>query len=220
VDGGSTLAAHYVSGCVAMVRDVETAVRRAARTSDGPVAPSSALVERASRGDTLAFEELLASRIAGLLRLASVILGDAEDGRDAVQQACVQAWRELPKLRDPARFDAWLGRIVTNACRMSMRSRRRRRVREIAVASLDDVSGVALAARTSPGPGDAGDLESLSVAFDQLDPDARILLTLHHLEGRPIAECAALAGIPVTTAKWRLHVARNALANALASETR
>jgi len=202
------------------VKDVGTAVRRAVGASDGLTESSSSLVERARHGDDLAFEELLAGRLAGLLRLASAILGDAEDGRDAVQQACVQAWRELPTLRDPARFDAWLGRIVTNACRMSLRSRRRRRVREIAVASLDAVSGMSLAARTSPGPGDAGDLESLSAAFDRLDPDSRVLLALHHLEGRPIAECAALAGIPLTTAKWRLHVARNALANALGSEIR
>jgi len=199
---------------------MDTAVRHAVHSGDGPAEPSSALVERARDGDTVAFEELLTGRLTGLLRLASAILGDAEDGRDAVQQACIQAWRELPTLRDPGRFDAWLGRIVTNACRMSMRSRSRRRVREIAVASLDDVSGVTLAARTSPGPGDASDLESLSAAFERLDPDARILLTLHHLEGRPIAECAALAGITLTTAKWRLHVARSTLAKALGSETR
>ena len=197
-----------------------TAVWHAERNGDDPAKPSSALVERARHGDTVAFEELLADRLASLQRLASAILGDAEDGRDAVQQACIQAWRELPTLRDPGRFDAWLGRIVTNACRMSMRSRSRRRVREIAVASLDDMSGVTLAARTSPGPGDASDVESLSAAFERLDPDARILLTLHHLEGRPIAECAALAGITQTTAKWRLHVARSALAKALASRAR
>jgi RNA polymerase sigma-70 factor (ECF subfamily) len=199
---------------------METAVRHAVRNGDEPAESAGALVERARDGDDVAFEELLARRLAGLLRLASAILGDAEDGRDAVQQACIQAWRELPTLRDPGRFDAWLGRIVTNACRMSMRSRSRRRVREIAVASLDDVSGVTLAARTSPGPGEASDLEVLNAAFERLDPDARILLTLHHLEGRPIAECAALAGITLTTAKWRLHVARSALAKALGSETR
>ena len=179
------------------------------------------LVERAQRGDELAFETLLERRIGALVRLASAILGDDDDARDAVQQACLQAWRELPNLREPERFDAWLGRIMTNACRTLLRSRRRRRVREIPVGSLDEVSGLALASRSSAGPSErTGEIEVVSRAFDRLTADARILLALHHLEGRSIAETASIAGFSVATTKWRLHVARSALERALELEQR
>jgi RNA polymerase sigma-70 factor (ECF subfamily) len=179
------------------------------------------LVERATRGDSLAFQTLIEGRIAALLRLAAAILGDDDDARDAVQQASLQAWRELPHLRDPARFDAWLGRITTNACRTIIRGRRRRRVREIPVGSLDEAAEIALTARSTPSPAErSGEIEIVSRAFDRLTADARILLAVHHLEGRSIADTAAIAGVSVATAKWRLHLAREALERALEVEQR
>jgi RNA polymerase sigma-70 factor (ECF subfamily) len=192
------------------------------RTEEVPAATGAeGLVERARRGDQLAFQTLLEVRIGGLLRLAAAILGDDDDARDAVQQASLQAWRELPALREPARFDAWLGRIITNACRSVLRSRRRRRVREIPVGSLDEMSGIALAARSAPGPGERRDeIEVVSRAFDRLSADARILLALHHLEGHTISETASLSGISLATTKWRLHMARAALERALEVEQR
>jgi RNA polymerase sigma-70 factor (ECF subfamily) len=184
------------------------------RTVDG-------LVERARAGDQLAFQALLEGRIGALLRLASAILGDDDDARDAVQQASLQAWRQLPRLRQPDRFDAWLGRIMTNACRTMLRSRRRRRVREIPVASLDDSGEFALTARSSPGPAErTGEVDMVSRAFDHLTADAKILLALHHLEGRSIAETASIAGLSIATTKWRLHMARAALEHALDMEQR
>ena len=179
------------------------------------------LVERASRGDADAFQALLERRIAALLRLASAILGDDDDARDAVQQASILAWRQLPHLREPDRFDAWLGRITTNACRTVLRGRRRRRIREIPVGTLDDAGGIALAARTTPSPAErSGEIEIVSRAFDRLSEDARIVLALHHLEGRSIADTAAIAGISLATAKWRLHRARVDLERALEVEQR
>ncbi len=179
------------------------------------------LVERARRSDHAAFEALLETRIGGLVRLGAAILGDEDDARDAVQHACIQAWRELPRLREIDRFDAWLGRIMTNACRTVLRARRRRRVREIAVGSLDDATGFALTARSSPGPAErSGEIEIVSRAFERLTADARILLALHHLEGRSIAETASFAGISIATAKWRLRLARAALERALEVEQR
>ncbi len=179
------------------------------------------LVDRASRGDTVAFQTLLEPRIAALLRLASAILGDDDDARDAVQQASIQAWRELPHLRDAGRFDAWLGRITTNACRTMLRGRRRRRIREIPVGSLDEAGEIALGIRTTPSEADrTGEIEIVSRAFDRLTADARIVLVLHHLEGRSIADTAAVAGVSIPTAKWRLHQARIALERALEVEQR
>jgi RNA polymerase sigma-70 factor, ECF subfamily len=182
---------------------------------------TEAAVERAQRGDEIAFERLVESRLGSLLRLASAIIGDETDARDAVQDACVSAWRALPTLREPAKFDAWLGRIVTNTCRMALRGHRRRRVREVAVGSLGMEGQRRLMNEPVAEPDDrVGDLEILDRAFERLDADQRIALTLHYLEGRPVAEIASLTGVSIPTAKWRLHVARGALATALEVERR
>ena len=55
-------------------------------------------------------------------------------------------------------------------------------------------------------------------AFDRLGPADRAILVLHHVDERPVAEIARTLGIPVGTAKWRLHAARKALERALEAE--
>jgi DNA-directed RNA polymerase specialized sigma24 family protein len=87
------------------------------------------LVERAQAGDRAAFEALIEDRVWRLLRLAaSILLHDADAG-DAVQDSCLRAWIELPKLRDRDQFEAWLWRIVINACRSSSAAAAERRSR-------------------------------------------------------------------------------------------
>src|SRR5918998_6638477 len=83
------------------------------------------LVERARAGDRDAFEVLIRQKVDAVYRTAYTILGNAPDAEDATQEAFVSAWRGLRGLRDAERFDAWLGRIVTNACRMAARGRPR-----------------------------------------------------------------------------------------------
>jgi RNA polymerase sigma-70 factor (ECF subfamily) len=180
-----------------------------------------ALVERARRGDELAFERLIEARLTGLVRLATAIVGNPADARDAVQEGCVNAWRSLPGLRDPERFDAWLSRIVTNACRMTLRGRRRRFVREAPVTTFDDHALPDMVDDATPNPADrSSELDRLTRAFERLDADQRTVIALHYLEGRSVAEIADLLGISVATAKWRLHIARGALATALEVEDR
>ena len=182
---------------------------------------SEPLIHRAQNGDVGAFEALIEGRLTSLFRLALAIVRDELDARDAVQLACVHAWRELPRLRDADRFEPWLKRILTNECRSALRSRRRRRVREIPVSLLDPERGADLAAAPTPGPGDHSEqLEILERAFERLDPDARTLLALHHLEDRSVAEISAELGLSVPTVKWRLHRARAALERALEVERR
>ena len=179
------------------------------------------LVRRARDGDVGAFEALLERRLTPLLRLALAIIGDEVDARDAVQLACVHAWRELPRLRDANRFDQWLNRILTNECRSALRSRRRRHVREIPISHLDPDGTTGITDRSAAGPAERTEqLELLNLAFERLDADARTLLALHHLEDRSVAEIAADLRLPVTTVKWRLHRARAALQRALELERR
>lgn len=172
------------------------------------------LVDRARAGDLDAFESIVRARMDAVFRLTAAILGDDGDAADAAQETFVAAWRQLPRLREPDRFDPWLQRVAVNAARMTLRARTRRRIREIPSSRI----GVMPEALAQPGQSDA---ELLDAALAGLPIEQRTILVLHHLEGRPIAEIAAILDIPEGTAKSRLFHARRALGAALAdTETR
>ena len=176
------------------------------------------LLDRAAAGDGGAFDALIRPRLGRLFRLAVAITRDAADAEDAVQDGCVSAWRDLPRLRDRTRFDAWLAQIVVNACRGELRRRRRVVVREIDVETVGPQDAAAL---TSRGPDDRiGEVEAIRHAFGRLDPEIRLLLHLHYAEGRPLAEIGVITRAPVGTVKWRLWNARRALERELREEQR
>jgi RNA polymerase sigma-70 factor, ECF subfamily len=183
------------------------------REAGGPLEPS--LVARARAGDVDAFEQLVRERADRVVRLAMAIVADETEARDVAQETFITAWRQLADLRDEDRFEAWLTRIVVNKARMALRSRRRRRVREIPAAEL--TTTVAEGHTTDRPDEDAG---RLAGALDALDPDRRAILALHHLEGWSVAEIAATLEIPVGTAKSRLFAARQALERAFAEADR
>ena len=155
------------------------------------------LVRRAGRGDHDAFSELVGAASARLDAAARLILRDSELARDAVQDALVRAWRDLPGLRDPERFDAWLHRLVVNACLDVLRRRRRRAIE------------VELTAVHTPFVGDqtghVAEREILDLALHRLDPEWRAIVVLHYFLGMPLPDVAAALRIPLGTAKSRLH---------------
>lgn len=176
------------------------------------------LLERAARGEPEAFDAVIRPRLDRLFRMAMAITRSDADARDAVQEACVLAWRELPRLRDRSRFDAWLSQILVNACRGLLRKQRRVRVREV---DVDDVEAAGPAAyATASGADERAEAELIRRAFDRLDGDTRSLLVLHYVEERPLAEIGRVLGAPVGTIKWRLSNARRALDRALEVERR
>ena len=173
------------------------------------------LIRRAQTGDVDAFTALVAGRFEPIQRTAMAILGHEADARDAVADALAAIWRELPRLRDVAAFEAWSTRILVHACRRRLRGRGRARVRELTIGAAE-TGGEMLA---SSGP--AGEVEeriALERAFERLDIEARSILVLHHLEGRGLAEIASVLAIPLGTAKSRLFAARRALERALERE--
>jgi RNA polymerase sigma-70 factor (ECF subfamily) len=176
-------------------------------------------VEQARAGDRFAFEALVEQRIHQTFRTACAILGNEADGHDATQESFIQVWRNLPRLRDPASFDAWFGRIIVNACRQVLRGRRRRSLREIPTTDLfDPLEGVET---RDPAPDEqAASSDALERAFERLSIDQRSILVRHHLEHQALAEIASDLGIPTGTAKSRLHAARQALERALEVEQR
>ena len=177
-------------------------------TRSGVPANDRALVALAGAGDTDAFATLLAPRLDRLVRTARAILGNEADARDVTQDACLSAWINLPRLRDDARFDAWLNRTLLNRCRDLMRIRRRSR--EILLDGVD-------LADLRPSP-EAAATEGVMAAFDRLSLRDRHILVLHHLHDRPLTEVAHELAIPVGTAKSRLHAARRALERALETQ--
>lgn len=179
----------------------------------------TSLVGRARAGDADAFDELVRTRVEQMARLAMAIVADEADARDVAQESFIAAWRQLHDLRDPASFDAWLTKIVVNRARMSLRSGRRRRIREIPAAevvTLGGDAGFAPVDRASSTVGD--DAGRLAAALEALDPDRRAILAMHHLEERPVAEIARILDIPVGTVKSRLFTARQALARAIVDD--
>ena len=173
------------------------------------------LVRRAQDGELAAFEILIRQRLDRLFRIACGVLGNPSDAEDATQDACIAAWQKLPTLRDVDRLDAWLSRIVVNACRMRLRARRR--IREI---TIDDER--TRSPRDIPDPSHmaarAEDVDAVGRALDRVSVDDRALLILHHVHHERVETIAATLGIPAGTVKWRLSRARHAVQRALEGE--
>src|SRR5512132_565891 len=87
------------------------------------------LVVSAQQGDRVAFVDLARARVDRLFAIARRILRDVDRAEDALQDALVIAWRDLPDLRDPDRFDFWIQRVLANMCIEHARRDRRRYAR-------------------------------------------------------------------------------------------
>ncbi len=170
------------------------------------------LVERAQGGDREAFTDLAASALARLDAVARLILRDPDMAKDAVQNGLLHAWRDLPTLRDPDRFDAWIRRLVVRACLDEVRGQRRHRV----TSSVFDV-GASVVADASAAIADQDQLER---AFRRLRPEDRALIVLRHYLDLPMSDIADAMRIPLGTAKSRLHRAMDELRAALEADAR
>ena len=168
------------------------------------------LVERARRGDHDAFASLLHGSIVRLEAVARLVLRDPDLARDAVQDAYIRAWRDLPGLRDPDRFDAWIHRLTVNAC-LDVTRRRRRRPIEIQLTPVGPTAipdeSMAVAQR-----------DELERGFDRLSADQRAVLVLHYYVGMSMPALAAALGIPLGTAQSRLGRALVALRAAIEAQ--
>lgn len=170
------------------------------------------LVERARHGDRDAFAHILVERADRLYALAYLVMRDRASAEDALQDASLRAWRDLPRLRELDRFDAWLRRLVINACFDSLRRQRRRPV-HIALAAADEPT-------TPDSTEGIADREALARAFARLSPEHRAVIVLSHYEDMTTREIASLLDVPTGTVKSRLHHALRALRAALDADAR
>jgi RNA polymerase sigma-70 factor, ECF subfamily len=169
------------------------------------------LIDRARHGDREAFGVLAGGAVDRLYATARHILRDAELAEDATQEALVRAWRDLPALRDAERFDAWLYRLLVNACADVGRRRRRWRA-EIAVVAAEPIE---LDRAT-----ELADRDELERGLRRLTDAQRSVLVLSFYRGLSPTEMADALDIPVGTVKSRLHYAIDALRAALAADER
>jgi RNA polymerase sigma-70 factor (ECF subfamily) len=139
---------------------------------------------------------------------ARLILRDPELAQDAVQETLIRAWRSLPGLREPASFDHWLHSLVVRAC-IDLIRRRRRRPIEIGGAPI-------LEPGIHDDTGRIADRDQLDRALARLEPEARAVVVLHFYLDLPLPAVAAALGIPVGTAKSRLHRSLGTLRSSMA----
>jgi RNA polymerase sigma-70 factor (ECF subfamily) len=168
------------------------------------------LVEQAQRGDREAFAVLVHQVSDSLYAVAHRILRDTGLAEDALQNALVLAWRRLPKLREPDRFEAWIHRILVHAC-YDESQRARHWTATVRVLPIEGPS--------APDGSDAvADRDELERAYRRLTVEQRAVFVLHHYLGLPLVEVAELLGIPAGTARSRLHYAIAVLRDALTAE--
>jgi RNA polymerase sigma-70 factor (ECF subfamily) len=169
------------------------------------------LVERARRGDRDAFDLLMLDTVDGLYAIARLVAQDVHVAEDAVQEALVRCWRDLPTLRDPERFEAWLRRLVVNAVADEFRKTRR------------FAANVAVL-RAEPSVGDQAEdraeRDELERAFRVLSLEHRAVIVMFHYIGLSIGEAASSLGVPPGTVKSRLHYALRAMRATLEAEAR
>src|SRR5439155_8328760 len=139
--------------------------------------------ERARGGDHDAFAELARAAVVRLDQAARLILRDPELARDAVQEGLIRAWRDLRKLRDPDRFDAWLHRLTVNAC-LDLARQRRGRVMEVELMPLHDRATPDSAALVT-------DADYIERMLARIDPEQRAGIVLHYYLDLTLPETAA-----------------------------
>ena len=173
----------------------------------------TSLVIRAQHGDEEAFASLAVATGDRLHAVAHRILRDIDLAEDATQQALLNIWRDLPKLRDPARFDAWSYRLLVRACYAGARQTRHwtpsmRLLPSHEPTQADDVSSA------------VADRDQLERGFRRLSVDHRAVVVLHHYLDMPLDEIADTLGIPIGTVRSRLHHAMRGLRAALDADAR
>jgi RNA polymerase sigma-70 factor (ECF subfamily) len=170
------------------------------------------LIGRAQRGDEEAFASLAVAAGDRLHAVAHRILRDADLAEDATQQALLAIWRDLPQLRDPARFDAWSYRLLVHACYTEVR--RSRRWAPNLHLLPDEVP------TDGEGLGMVVDRDQLERGFRRLSIDHRAVVVLRHYLDLPLEEVADVLGVPVGTVRSRLHHAMRGLRAALEADAR
>ena len=170
------------------------------------------LVERARSGDREAFTQLAQALTDGLYAVAFRMLRDSGLAEDATQEALLDAWRKLPQLRELDRFEAWVHRLLINACKDLIAQTRRREVKlQLLRGQERPTSDAALSIEQR---------DELERAFRRLSPEHRAVVVLRHYRFWSPDEISRALGLPPGTVASRLHYGMEALRAAMEADAR
>ncbi len=179
------------------------------------------LVKLAQKGDTAAFEELVARHRDKIYARAFSMLRNEDDATDLSQEAWVKGWQRLHQFQGEASFATWMTRIVINLCLDQLR--RLKRVRADSIDQMDDESGGVERQMPiiNPNPTERLELgelrQRIDRALNQLSYEHRTVLVLHEFEELEYKMIAKRMGCSIGTVMSRLFYARRKMASLLAS---
>jgi RNA polymerase sigma-70 factor (ECF subfamily) len=168
----------------------------------GTVATDAELVERARGGDVIAKRDLYHRHVRATASRVTRLLANQADAEDAVQDAFYEAFRDIARLRDPARFDAWLMRIAVHQAHR--RLRRRRLLQKLGLGSVVDDATLERLAAPNCEPEVRIELTKLDGVLRELGSEFRLAWMLRVVEGCELTEVAALCNCSLATAKRRI----------------
>lgn len=167
------------------------------------------LIARARRRDSGAFEQLYRRNVDRIYALCLRMTSNVAEAEDCVQEAFIQAWKQLDRFRGDSAFATWMHRIAVNAVLGRMRKSKREQYRlEVVADSVD----------SAPPEHNDGELRDLSAAVGRLPEGARHVFVLHAIYGYSHDEAAGMLGIATGTSKAQMHRARRLLAQSLQQE--
>lgn len=169
----------------------------------------SALVARAQRADSGAFESLYRAHVDKIYGLCLRMTGNVAEAEDCTQDAFIQAWNKLDKFRGDSAFGTWMHRVAVNTVLGRMRKSKREHDRVQAVSDVVDAP---------ESIGDSSNLRELEEAMNKLPSGARHVFVLHAVYGYSHDETGGMLGIAAGTSKAQLHRAKRLLAQQLKTD--
>jgi RNA polymerase sigma-70 factor (ECF subfamily) len=166
----------------------------------------AALVARAQRADSAAFEELYRTHVDKIYGLCLRMTGNTAEAEDCTQDAFIQAWNKLAKFRGDSAFGTWMHRVAVNTVLGRMRKSKRENER------IQAVSDVVSAPESI---GDSSSIQDLEEAMNKLPRGAKHVFVLHAVYGYSHDETGGMLGIAAGTSKAQLHRAKRLLTQIL-----
>jgi RNA polymerase sigma-70 factor (ECF subfamily) len=172
-----------------------------------PADPDQALVDRARRGDTDAFGDLIRAHQHRIVNFTKAMLSDAADAEDVAQEAFLRAYRGLGGFRGGSSFKTWLYQIAANTARTHLAKRRDR---------PEQASGNPSETPEAFGQPTTGeDVEASVIRRDRVDrallalpEDLRVAVILRDVEGMDYGEIARTLDVPLGTVESRIFRGR------------
>lgn len=159
------------------------------------------------QGNPEAFNRLAQRWDAALFRFVRRMLGNDEDARDTCQEALLKAYLSIGRLRDPAKFVAWLHHIALNLCRDRHRAGKVRTEQSYEEGESDEarvVEAAAQAERPDRLAEQSSLAQTLNRILDRLPLEQRTAILLREYQGFSSEEIAQITGVPATTVRTRI----------------